>query len=97
MVLQSTNGYPEVVLTEACDVALFYKVADWLQHKIGITFSNKTEQSEGITWQFQFAGAVIALRYVPGLAISLCPGALAHATDQERAVFKKLVETLQFD
>ena len=97
MVLQTANGYPEAVLMAACNVTLFHKTADWLRQRIGITFSNKTEHAENITWQFQFAGTLMSLRYISAAGISLCPAALAQATGEERAAFKKLIETLQFD
>jgi hypothetical protein len=97
MVLQTAKGYPEAVLMGACEVVLFYKIADWLRQKIGITFTNKTEYAGSINWQFQFAGALMLLRYIPTAGISLCPAALMQATDEDRGAFKKLAETLQFD
>lgn len=97
MVLQTAKGYPEVQLLGACDVVLFHKTADWLRQKIGITFTSKTEYGVNITWQFEFAGASLLLRYIQTAGISLCPAALAQATDEDRGAFKKLVETLQFE
>ncbi|OQP67852.1 hypothetical protein [Niastella populi] len=95
MVLQTAKGYAEVQLLGACDVALFYKTADWLRQKMGITFTNKAEYAGSIDWQFQFAGAALLLRYLLPTGIFLCPAAGAQATDQEKAGFKKFIETLQ--
>lgn len=97
MVLQTAKGYPEAVLMGACDSVLFHKTAEWLRQKIGITFTDKKEYASTITWQFDFAGALILLKYIPTTGISICPSALTQATDEDRGAFKKLIETIQFD
>lgn len=95
MILQTKNGYPEVVLASKCETSCFYSTADWLRHEIGISFCNKEKQQNMIYWQFCFGAGIIVLKYDPSSGISLCPAEFANATIEENVAFKMLTETLR--
>jgi hypothetical protein len=96
MIMQTKNGYPEVVLSSKCEAAFFYRTADWLRHEIGISFCNKVQHDNSIAWQFCFGTSIAVLKYDPVCGISLCPAQLAGASAEERAAFKMLTETLHY-
>jgi len=95
MILQTKNGYPEVVLSSKCDTSIFYTTADWLRHEIGISFCNKERQENIICWQFYFGCASAMLKYDPLSGISLCPVEMAKASIEEKAAFKMLTDTMR--
>lgn len=94
MLLQTKNGYPEVVLIPQCESSCFYSTADWLRHEIGISFCNKIKNDSTIAWHFCFGVGMAVLKYDPDEGISLCPAGFGKATIEERAAFKMLTETL---
>ena len=95
MIVQTKNGYPEVVLASKCETSFFYSTADWLRHEIGISFCNKENQENTIRWQFYFGAAVAMLKYDPSSGISLCPAELNLASLEQKAAFKMLTDTIQ--
>jgi hypothetical protein len=95
MILQTKNGYPEVVLASQCETSFFYSTADWLRHEIGISFCNKEKQDNMICWQFCFGAAIAVLKYDPSSGISLCPAGMAKATSEDKAAFKMLMDTIR--
>ena len=95
MILQTKNGYPEVVLSSKCETSFFYSTADWLRHEIGISFCNKEKQDDVIRWQFYFGTAIAMLTYDPSTGISVCPAEMAKATVEEKAAFKMLTDTMR--
>jgi len=96
MILQTKNGYPEVVLSLQCDTSNFYTTADWLRHEIGISFCHKEKkQDDIICWQFYFGRANAMLKYDPLSGISLCPAEMNQATFEEKAAFKMLTDTMR--
>lgn len=95
MILQTKNGYPEVVLTAQCDTSSFYSTADWLRHEIGISFCNKEKQNDYIYWQFCFGAGIAVLKYDPSSGISLCPAGFGKASTEEKVAFKMLTDTLR--
>ncbi|WP_143774325.1 hypothetical protein [Niastella vici] len=97
MVLQTTKGYPEILLLGPCDISLFYKVADWLGQNIGLTFSNNIENAGANFWEFQFMGATLQLQYIPALGIFICPKALINSTEHDKASLMKLLKEIQFE
>ena len=95
MVLQTKNGYPEVVLASTCESSFFYTTADWLRHEIGISFCNKERQQNMICWQFLFGAGIAVLKYDPLTGISLCPAEFGNASSEEKAAFNMLIETMR--
>lgn len=95
MILQTKNGYPEVVLAAQCETSYFYTTADWLRHEIGISFCHKERQQNMIYWQFCFGAGIAVLKYDPSTGISLCPAEFANATIEEKAAFRMLTETIK--
>jgi hypothetical protein len=95
MVLQMTNGYPEIILVGQCTQAVFDATANWLKQKIGISFNKQTELSGQILWEFVYAGAPVNLRYDPDYGIDLCPARYQQATEDDKAAFHTLLHTLQ--
>lgn len=95
MILQTKNGYPEVVLSSQCETSNFYSTADWLRHEIGISFCNKEKQDNIIYWQFCFGTAIAVLKYDPSTGITLCPAEMAEASLEEKAAFKMLTDTMR--
>jgi hypothetical protein len=95
MILQTKNGYPEVVLSSPCETSYFYTTADWLRHEIGISFCYKEKQENIICWQFYFGTAIAMLKYDPSTGISVCPAEMAKASMEEKAAFKMLTDTMQ--
>ena len=93
MILQTKNGYPEVVLAPQCESSTFYTTADWLRHEIGISFCNKEKDENKIYWQFYFGTGIAVLKYDPATGISVCPAGFAKATFEEKAAFKMLADT----
>jgi hypothetical protein len=89
MILQTTNGYLEAVVLKDCDVALFYRTADWLQTKMGVEFSIKIEIGKSIAWRFKFENAVFVLRYDPLHGIYLSPAAFGLATNSDLKAFRE--------
>lgn len=96
MILQTKNGYPEVVLTPPCESSFFYTTADWLRHEMGISFCNKSKDDTTISWQFCFGTGMLVLKYDPSSGISLCPFGFGKAGMEERTAFKMLAETLHY-
>ena len=96
MIIQTKNGYPEVVLMADCHVSLFHKTAEWLRLKMSVNFTDKKEEAEQISWNFQFASATMLLQYHQQNGISVCPASLRNSTQEEMAAFKKCTETLQY-
>ena len=94
MMLQTKNGYPEVVLSPQCETSTFYTTADWLRHEIAISFCNKEKQDNMIYWQFYFGCGIAVLKYDPSTGISVCPAMFAKATIEEKAAFKMLADTM---
>jgi hypothetical protein len=94
MILQTKNGYPEVILTLQCESAIFYTTADWLRHEIGISFCNKEKQDNMIYWQFYFGTGIAVLKYDPSSGISVCPAGFGNTTLEEKAAFKMLADTM---
>ncbi|OQP60088.1 hypothetical protein A3860_34735 [Niastella vici] len=92
MILQTTNGYPEILLLARCNVDLFYKTADWLEEKMNISFLKKPMDSNNIVWEFPFEGAVMVLRYNPLGGIAFCPGDFGQS--KGHIALKKLAESL---
>ena len=97
MILQTKNGYPEVVLAPQCESSTFYSTADWLRHEIGISFCNKEKQDNTICWQFYFGAGIAVVRYDPSTGISVCPAGFGKATIEEKAAFKMLADTMEFN
>lgn len=96
MIIQTKNGYPEMVLMADCHVSLFHKTAEWLRMKMSVTFMNKHEKAEQISWKFQFASVTLLLQYDQQTGISVCPASLNNSTLEEISAFKKFTETLQY-
>jgi hypothetical protein len=96
MIIQTKNGYPEVVLMADCHVTLFHKTAEWLRLKMSVNFTNKQEEAEQISWKFQFASVTLLLQYDQQSGISVCPASLHQSTQEEMAGFKKFTDTLQY-
>ena len=96
MIIQTKNGYPEMVLMGGCHVSLFHKTAEWLRLKMSVNFTNKKEEAEQIVWNFQFASVTLLLQYHQRTGISVCPASMKEATLEEMAAFKKFTETLQY-
>jgi len=94
MILQTKNGYPEVVLAPQCESTTFYITADWLRREIGISFCNKVKQDNIICWQFYFGTGIAVLKYDPSTGISVCPAGYGKATFEEKAAFKMLLDTM---
>jgi hypothetical protein len=95
MILQTKNGYPEVVLSSQCETSYFYTTADWLRHEIGISFCFKEKQDNLIFWQFCFGSAIAMLKYDPSTGISVCPAEMTKASMEEKAAFKMLTDTMR--
>jgi len=95
MVLQTINGYPEIILVGQCNQAVFDATANWLKQKIGINFHIQTERDGQMLWEFAYAGGIIVLRYDPDKGIDLCPARYQQATDDDRTAFDTLLCTLQ--
>ena len=94
MMLQSKNGYPEVVLSSKCGSEVFYTTADWLRHEMGISYCNKENADNKIFWQFHFGTGIAVLKYDPSCGVSLCPAHLGKATLEDEATFKMVKETI---
>ena len=90
MILQTTNGYPELVLMEACGVDIFYVTADWLTKKLGVAYSEKISQGEMIRWEFYYSNTLMMLRYNSKAGVILCPAACQKATEIDKAAFNQL-------
>jgi len=95
MILQNTNGYPEVLLMGTCNISVFEATAQWLKSKIEIVFNKEVCLNGTITWEFVWSGMLIALHYDPMIGINLIPVSLKNATDEERAKFEAFAEELK--
>lgn len=90
-----TNGYLELVLMAACEIGVFYSVAEWLTKKAGIAFCSKSEGEGVLGWHFTVSRVIMTLRYDAPVGIRLYPAALANSTHADRAVFENFVEHLK--
>lgn len=88
MILTTTNGYLEAVVLKDCEVMFFYRTADWLQIKMGIQFSSKTEIGKSIAWRFKFHDSFLVLRYDALNGIYVSPAAFTLATSTDLKAFK---------
>jgi hypothetical protein len=96
MVLQMTNGYPEVILVGKCNTTVFHATAEWLQQKIGISYEKQSEQDEQILWEFNYSGRQALLRYDREKGIDLCPAQYQQqATTEDLVAFDQLMNALQ--
>lgn len=96
MVLQTINGYPELILMEACDVQIFYATAKWLSEKLSIVYSQQIYQGENLRWEFLYPNALMTLLYNSATGVRICPAACEEATEADKAAFKELTLTLDF-
>jgi hypothetical protein len=95
MVLETKNGYPEIILVGQCNMAVFPAMANWLKQKLGITFEIQTELEGQIQWKFTYNYTAVVLRYDHENGIALFPAKYHQATEDDRAAFDNLLRILQ--
>lgn len=95
MVLKNENGYPELIVMAACDIAIYHATSNWLREKLNLDFHSKNTDNDKSFSEFTFAETEMVLSYDRNSGIVISPKAKVTASAKERAAFEQLLGTLK--
>ena len=71
--LRTDSGCTEAIIDEDCGLKRFYEVANILTDDLRIRFTNKQDDFDTLTWNFQYKGHGLTLCYNIYTGISIYP------------------------
>ena len=85
----------EVIIDKNCDAETFFKVADILELKLNLTFTNKLNDLGSYYWDFNYKDVELVLHYNIYMGISVFPNALEKATESENQKVLEVSDLIQ--
>ena len=73
LTLRTDFGCTEAIIDDDCGLKRFYEVANILIDDLHIRFTNKQDDFDTLTWNFQYKGHVLTLYYNIYTGISIYP------------------------
>ncbi|MCX8019369.1 MAG: DUF3630 family protein [Chitinophagaceae bacterium] len=95
LILRTSLGCTEAVITENGGLKQFYEIADILSRDLNIRFSHKQDDFDSIDWEFRYKGQELTLHYSIYNGISLFPTKTRDALSKENKAVVELANILE--
>jgi len=71
--LRTKHGNTEAVIDDNCGISKFYEIAETLANELKISFLNKVNSKDTLTWDFNYKNQLLTLHYNVFNGVSLFP------------------------
>lgn len=95
LTLRTTFGCTEAVIDEDISVHRFYQIAHILSNDLDVTFLDKEDDFDTISWNFNFHHKYLTLHYSIYNGISIFPTRTADARRRENRAVEELASVLE--
>ena len=95
LTLRTTLGCTEAVIDDDGGLKRFYQVADILSDELNISFINKEDDFDAISWDFQLGQHLLTLQYSIFNGISLFPTRTKDARKRDNNAVVELANVLE--
>ena len=95
LTLRTTLGCTEAVIDGDGGLKRFYQIADILSDDLKVNFTNKEDDFDAISWDFQLGHHELTLQYSIYNGISVFPTKTKDARKRENSAVVELANVLQ--
>ena len=95
LTLRTTLGFTEAVIDAAGGLKRFYQIASVLTDAFSVSFINKEDDFDAISWAFRLNNYHLTLEYSIYNGISLFPTKRTSARKRENEIVVQLASVLQ--
>jgi hypothetical protein len=93
--LRNQIGYNEAILDESPSFDKFFRWADLITDKLGVSFTRKLDDFEALYWDFLYKGTSLTLSYNIFNGITVFPSLEEKSDYFENAAIAELVDALK--
>lgn len=95
LTLRTTLGCTEAVIDDDGGLKRFYQIADILTDDLNVSFTNKEDDFDAISWDFQLGHHLLTLHYSIYNGISVFPTKTKDARKRDNKAVVELANVLE--
>ena len=95
LTLRTTLGCTEAVIDDDGSLKRFYQIADILKEDLQVTFTNKEDDFDAISWDFTLGHHHLTIQYSIYNGISVFPTRIQDASKKENKAVIELATVLE--
>ena len=86
--LRTKHGNTEAVIDDNCGISKFYEIAETLTNELKVSFLNKVNSQDTLTWDFNYKNQLLTLHYNVFNGVSLFPQHMKSIVQENNVVLE---------